>query len=194
MSLPKIEDTMQTPPGGWRYEQPETGTVLTASGYVELCGKIKIHRAANGLSQNDPEMDVRGYICAKYPDLCKIPPTYEEKTSFGVGDVRAFLNTVVEAVKRRGEDAFVSMAEADRRAAICVTCPLNKTIPGCYGCASLAPLIVEAVSGRSSKWQGKLRQCGICGCALAAKVHLTRGLIFETQAKEYAFPSWCWLA
>ena len=193
MSLPRIEDTMQSPPGGWRYEQPETGFVVQGSGFVDLCAKIRLHRASISTPAGDPASDIHAWVCAKYPDICKIPPTSAEKTSFSVADVKAFLDAVREIGIKKGGTAFVPQEEADRRAAICIQCPHNKKIPGCYGCESIGKFVVLAIGNRASKWSDKLRQCAICGCSTEAKVHVSKEVILQTQAKDYVFPAWCWL-
>ena len=190
-----LEDTLETPPGGWRYEQPETGIVLTSSGgFRGLCKVVRLHREANGLPEGDPALDVHVYLCSKYPDRCRRDViVIVEKTGFDIRDVKAFLATVSAAIDRRGTDAFVDLEESDRRAAICMTCPYNKKLPGCFGCQSVGRIVVGIIGDRASKWQGRLLQCSICGCANEAKVHLNKDLILETQAKDYVFPEWCWL-
>lgn len=189
---PKIDDVMQSPPGGWRYEQPETGVVVQAMSLQELEAKVKIHRKSNDLATGDPVADIHAWICAKYPDRCKRPPVVE-KTSFGLGDVVAFLKAAAEATKKGGT-AFVTPEEAERRAAVCIQCPLNKHIPGCYGCKSIADFVFQTIGSRRSKWQGSLFQCGVCGCSNEAKVWLDKSIIQQTQAKDYVFPEWCWLS
>ena len=190
---PQIDDTMTSPPGDWRYEQPETGVVLRAGNFRDLCRNIRVHRESNGLPAGTPAEDVHAYFCEKYPEICKIQQEVIEKTGLGVRDVQAFLATVTEIVTKRGADAFVDQAEMDRRAAICVSCPHNKTL-GCVGCAGIAGLVFKAIGGKVSKYDGALRQCGVCGCSLQAKTALKIDLIRQTQAAAYVFPEHCWLA
>lgn len=186
----RIVDTMQTPPGGWRYEQPETGYVMTSGSLAGLISKIQEHRKGNAIEAGDPERDVHEFICAKSPELCMRQTAIIEKPGLGLEDVRAFAETVKAIVAKRGEGCYVESEQAEKRAAVCVSCPHNKRLPGCTPCQGIANLVSL---NRETSRDDSLKQCAVCGCFLSSKVHLTNEVILETQAKDYTFPDWCWV-
>lgn len=187
----RITDTMATPPGGWRYEQPETGYVMRSGSLRGLVALVRAHREGNGLTVGDPEQDIHEWLCAMHPEICRRETAIIEKPGIGFSDVQAFVATVTELIKRKGDRSFVGKDEAERRASVCITCPHNKSLPGCGPCKGIASLVTL---NRETSKDDSLKQCAICGCFLATKVHLDRDLIRETQAKDYVFPDWCWLS
>ena len=189
-----VTDTSVTPPGGWRYVQPETGFEFAASTLRELVKKVATHRKSNGLAAGDPSADIQDFVCAQLPigsESCShvIEGDYALKTHFTMEDVKRFIQAAVSALRGRG---LVDQTEAERRAALCASCPLNTTVKGCWRCKGLAEWLFKLIGARTTAHASRLNQCGVCGCAIKAKIWLPQD-VAQKVSEGYTFPSWCWL-
>lgn len=192
----KLADKSLSPPGGWKYTQPETGVLFTGVTYLQMRDKVFRHRRSNGLDV-DP-----GWVERFEEDFCEqnrlvgtqwCPiegATPKAERHLGVADIRRFLNTAREAIASGG-DVFVEQEEADRRAAICAACVNNAEIPGCFGCNGLRKLISKVRGSRTTASEDKLRHCTVCYCTNSVKVWLKEEVIDSTGLQ---FPPHCWLA
>lgn len=88
----------------------------------------------------------------------------------------------------------VDQAEADRRAAICVTCPLNQSsyLPGCGGCTDLAARIFSFIGNKTTVHGASLKSCGHCGCQLSVLVFAPLEAIVPNESELPPPPSFCW--
>lgn len=88
----------------------------------------------------------------------------------------------------------VSPEEANRRAAICVGCPLNRVVGGCLGCIKFADIVATANGSRSTEFDEKLENCLVCGCSNKAQVWLPLEFLHTDKHKErnHQFPDHCW--
>jgi len=189
-----VRDTTVSPPGGWRYIQPETGFEFTASTLREVVKRVTAHREANGLAIGDPSADIQDFVCAQLPlgsEDCihVIEGDYAVKTKFTMDDVKRFIQAAVAALGSRG---LVDQPEAERRAAICASCPLNTNVKGCWRCRGLAEWLFKLIGARTTAHGSRLNQCGVCGCAIKAKIWLPLD-VAQQVSEGYTFPSWCWL-
>jgi hypothetical protein len=189
-----VTNTSVTPPGGWRYVQPETGFEFAASTLRELVKKVTSHREANGIDVGDPSADIQDFVCAQLPvgsETCShvIEGDYALKTHFTMEDVKRFIQAAVSALAGRG---LVDQTEAERRAALCASCPLNTTVKGCWRCKGLAEWLFKLIGARTTAHASRLNQCGVCGCAIKAKIWLPLD-VAKRVSEGYTFPSWCWL-
>ena len=132
-----FQDTTVMPPGGWRYIQPETGFEFTASTLRVVIQKVAEHRRANGLPVGDPSAEIQDFVCAQLPigsENCMHEidaGDYALKKHFTMEDVKRFIQAAISALGSRG---LVEQPEAERRAALCASCPLNTTVGGCWRC------------------------------------------------------------
>jgi hypothetical protein len=55
------------PPGGWAYEQAETGFVFHGSCLQELAEKIRLHRESNNIPLGDIESEIQEQIISRAP-------------------------------------------------------------------------------------------------------------------------------
>jgi hypothetical protein len=63
-----LRDTRTTPPGGWRYVQPETECAMQAATLGELTGLVQAHRIYKGLDPRglgEISADIQRQICAR---------------------------------------------------------------------------------------------------------------------------------
>jgi hypothetical protein len=188
-------DPTVTPPGGWRYIQPETGLEFRDSTRRLLARKVAEHREANGIEVGDVVGDIDDFVCANLPVGCdNCEPIYPNedialKQKFNIDDVRRFIESALAALGNRG---LVGQATADARAKICSTCPLNQDVSGCWWCRGLAEKLFTLIGARTTVHAARLKQCGVCGCSLKAKIWLPQD-VAQKVSEGYKFPSWCWL-
>jgi hypothetical protein len=175
--LMQLRETLITPPGGWRYEQPETGVVIRATTLKELHDRVVVHRRNNDLNTDKTLSDIHNYLCASGAE-CFDTPQGSDLPSVTV-------NTVLSALKTMS-GGMLGSTEAGRRAEICKTCPMNVEIKGCFGCRNIIPTITKHILGKQTFGLEK-RGCKVCGCSLSAKVW------FESTTPGN-YPSWCWAA
>jgi hypothetical protein len=172
-------------PNEWRYVQPETATVFNGFSYWELEEKVQKHRKAMGLDLAE------GWRERFQDDLCRqneeVPchgrtPSLEQR-KLTLEDLRRFMTTVSQW---NGE--LVPREEAERRAKICVDCPKNQSVRGCWGCAGLLKQVVGFLQGKKGTTvDSALESCGVCGCVLRAKVWMP----LNTEDR-LEYPSHCW--
>jgi len=189
-----VKDPSVMPPGGWRYVQMETDFEFSASTLRGLVQKVTAHRAANGLPAGDPRAEIEDFVCAQLPlgsEDCThvIEGDYALKTHFTMEDVKRFLQAAVSAL---GSEGLVDSEIAERRASVCAACPLNTSVSGCWRCKGLAEWLFRLIGARTTAHASRLNQCGVCGCAIKAKIWLPQS-VARKVSDGYTFPSWCWL-
>lgn len=181
----KVTRPFQGTANDWRYVQPETAGVFTGFSYWELLEKVRKHRSAMGLDLAE------GWEARFQDDLCRqnelVPcagrPVNSETRQLTLHDLRRFMNSIANW---NGE--LVPREEAERRAKICVSCPKNQSVRGCWGCAGLLKQVVGFLQGqKGTTMDPALESCGVCGCVLRAKVWMP---LNTEDGLEY--PSHCW--
>lgn len=200
--MKKLKDIQFSPPGGWHYEEPSTGRVFKSIVKSNLISEVKNHRISEGIPVGDVVGDVEHFICVKnsekWPDLCLEESGYADvpvKSKYTVSDVRAFGESIAHTLKSGG---VVSKEEANRRASICLGCKLNTTVEGCTSCSKIASFIYGILGARADDlaYKERLQQCGNCGCALAAKVWISKQELKSNQqvaGKLDSYPTHCWM-
>jgi len=117
-------------------------------------------------------------------------PTAPRKTT--AADVRRFISTVARAAMTL--QPLESQGEANRRAHICATCPLNVPIEGCEVCKSALRKVSEYIGDRKVDDCNLLQGCGVCGCELRLAVWVN--LRAQQEAMDLPtnalFPNHCW--
>ncbi len=76
--MPLLKDTRTTPPGGWRYTQPETALEMRGNSLPELIGTVTAHRKYKGLERTfdyEVSIDIQRQICAALPGDFAHPET-----------------------------------------------------------------------------------------------------------------------
>ena len=183
------------PPGGWRYTQKETGELISANTHTELISKVRVHRRTNGLTiPADLAKEVEQQICewagSSYCANIDLAVSRERSASLTWGDIvkgtRILASWVMSGTPR------VNEAEAERRAEICVACPMNIPAPGCVACAGSK--LTRGLIGGKTKHDKKLKNCGICKCVNRAQVWLPLDVLSRSldSAQYQALPDFCW--
>lgn len=199
--MKKLRTPQFTPHCGWTYEEPSTGVVFSNILRDGLVAAVTQHRINNGIPVGDVAADIEQFICRKleakgFAGECEegsdLPPA--TKNGFTVSDVKSFGNSVAHVFKNGG---VVSQAEATRRAGICAQCkPYNVKVSGCTGCAQITSFVFKIIGAKKTPYDHLLKQCGNCGCPLAAKVWITKQDLLERQQvaeNMETYPDHCWM-
>ena len=210
------------PPGGWQYEDPDTGltygfkysvsgrkNVQTVDDIVRALAEDRSIRDVPMLPENIEKLIVH-YNCMKLDDATRAKECFGAKPTFNKAETRSVLPTE----KRRqpfnlrvlfsGMQVFttwvsagmplVSKEEANRRAAICVACPMQADVPGCRTCSRMARTIMRMQPKAKTQHDRRLKNCMICKCVNQAQVwapekYLSIGVTDDMMEQ---FPSECW--
>jgi hypothetical protein len=197
----RFADLSVTPPGGkYPYTQlPETGFRFAEIDFESLLRVVKDHRKANSIPIGS---NFRAEIeDASAREILQLFPNYEgvidetgtraisKGRGIDLSDIRSFLN-VMSGWLAKGLQ-FVDQSEAERRADICVRCPMNVDIPACFGCSGVTATVAAIKGNHSTSKDDRLRVCGACKCNLQTKVFFPKDVL-KRDGVEY--PSNCWLS
>lgn len=176
---------------GWFYPVEQTKVVLVSVGWKTLVKETREHLRGNDLPvPPDLNEQMMAWYCSTVGGVaCGEPPPVAPH------DLRAlaerFLRTAKKFVFDGGQK--VPQEEAERRAAICATCPKNTHADWCSGCflTSLTASAVKMVSGWTTSQDAKLQSCSVCGCRLSLKTHLSLESM-RYRELDGLWPDHCW--
>lgn len=189
-----------TPPDGWTFTQPETQTRLESQDSLEeLTGIVIEHRRYKGLEPTDAEtvrLEIQRQICAQMPPgVCRgepgedYQPMEDQSRRLTLEKIQSFSLSIFEWI--RGGGQLVDEEESQRRAKICLGCPLNKAPHSC-SCAPLWLFLKTLIPNRRKI--DNLHICGICGCVNGVKVLMPLDVLKASVAgRDLRFPSHCWM-
>lgn len=193
----RLKDRSLVPPGQFRFTH-ETGFTSTAPTYDDWVAEAKKHRKANNL---DIPLD---FVAKMEDQLCGlIPPDRCERdegdpagwvdTNFSWADFREGMGIFTEWGSQGAP--LVEEKEAERRAHLCVACPLNVNVSGCATCHKIASYLTGAVAEKKTPYADNLRACAICHCSLQAMVWFPMDLLAsrETADRQAVRPNFCWV-
>lgn len=183
------------PPGGWRYKHPETGWWTTGGHFDDLVSKAVQYRKDNHLPVGTNfEDDVQHQLCGPLgPEWCAGALPALHPGGFTFKALIQGTKTLVDWALNGGQ---VSLDEADRRAVVCSTCPMNQDSQGCETCNSeqVADLVAKMAFKGEIPHGRYLRSCAICQCKLAIKVRVPLDIIQRNMPddQQNALPDFCW--
>jgi hypothetical protein len=180
------------------FEDMDNGIVVKGQTLKLLVTRYKSELEARGLPvPEDIIQKVLENICRKAPDACIFSDGRQVdsnlKKQFTIQDVKAFIKSVEGTIKSGG---VVDQATAEERTNTCMRCPYNTALAGCEGCSGVANIVFRVIGARKTDNMGYLKQCGICGCSLKAKVWVPQDTVKQTaqvQDNMNDFPDWCWV-
>lgn len=187
----KIKRKDWTPYCGWVYIVPETGVGLDAGSFRELIHKVKVHYRSNriGLPSHISEL-IEEFICLKAPEACDGVIKFKLPTKNALENgTRAYADMLV-----KGEEAFVSEDEANRRASICSHCGHNRGSWGCIVCYTAFKTFMLFSKGRKTKFVTSLNACDICKCFNEVQCWCNDDIIRHASKNLNVedFPDECW--
>lgn len=200
----RFKNRQHTPPSGFRFKHPTTGMEISARQYDQWHDKIQEHCEGNNLPPVDP-------LDAEHQNCGRLPKTAAQMFCVSDGDPN---DVAYEALRLTAFDVargtatiasfklsgvpLVPQEEAERRAAICATCPCNTPFRmPCGGlCGELKTIVEEVVGSQKTSKDEQLFQCSVCRCFLGAKVFLPLDALkkWESESLHEKYPaSWCWM-
>jgi hypothetical protein len=182
-----------TPPGGWRFTDPNSGLVSEANIFPDLLQKVHQHRRNNNFLPLT-ESEIEDIVCrsltpAAQAEFCTDGARIPDAVPWT--KVAEFIKTAAAWVAHR--DAYVPQEEAERRAAICAGCPYNRGIAGnCAACHATVNALRTAVLKKATRYDDKLKACALCGCDNKLTVHVPLKAL-ETVSHDFSLAQpWCW--
>ena len=192
----RIKDKNTVPPGGYRFTEPTTRCVLTASTMDGLIRAVCGYRKANGYGQStDTRGEIEQQMCESFDPHtrafnCRDSEYPAPLTAVGWQHVASFIKVLAKFVTDRPE--FVPQEEAERRAEICLVCPYNVPLAGCGVCRAGIEEAMGFLGGRETSRDAGLRACGVCGCSNRAQVHIPLDVLRAGVRGDAKFPPNCW--
>lgn len=192
--MARLKSSREVPPGGWKYVERETGQRFESDDYDHLVADVRRHREYKGLPVDDLDGLIQSQICLGLsttecqPDKGEDYRPVTNLTQKLTADMALSANKAL-LVWLKGGFELVDQAEADRRAAICRTCPYNTPASGC-SCHGIYRMIEFLTP--SARRQPGLSVCMCCGCSLQAKVNLPAAAVSASLSPSVVTPVWCW--
>lgn len=209
-SLLKLRVTNETPPGGYRYTDPNDGYMIGPYDNREIWLKyVEKHKRDNGYPvDEDWRQQAEDQLARLLPIGWGFYDTGQEFTDtidarLKGGDIMNGTRVMLELVRRVAafklfglDSPFVSKEVATERAMICSRCPFNIPVTGCFSCTGISEIIEEMSGGYTTPYDDMLRSCGICKCSNKAQVRvegvvLKEGVTSE-QRRLFETTLWCW--
>jgi hypothetical protein len=204
MKLVLREKDIVPPGGGYYLVDPDTNRTIFKTNLRSCVDEWRAHRLANNLPI---PIDIQGaaedLICQQlakkgFGDKCArsdgsyLPHTTRLRVVFD--DLARGTLTIMQHVLSGRQT--VDQPEADRRAAICVTCDFNVEPQDCGGCKSklIAEVVKQVVGGAKTPFDDRLKSCYWCGCFNAAQVHVKLDYLQRHLPEDLneSLPNHCW--
>ncbi len=151
----------------------EGDSVIEAGTFDAMLSKVRSYRYDNGGDLAPGWENRLGTLVVEQNPIatkhCSVEPKYANyRYKITGGNVMNFLRTMTDFLSNGG--SFVDSTEADRRSAICASCPHNNEAKGCSVCLSIARRVSTLIKGKTSSHDADLKNCDRCGCELKAKI------------------------
>lgn len=192
-----LKNLSQSPPGNWTFRHPSgfTSSAVTFSSLVSKVVQYRSNSREPRVSEgfNRVADEVEDHICKRLSPEDQVAHCATGfSTPHGIHwtEVVRFLKTLA----KWAGSGFVKVepSEAERRAAICVNCPLNVGMRGCAICKlTVGGLRSQVLADSSTSHDDKLLACGVCGCDNKAQVHVPLDVL-KAGSRELNYPDWCW--
>ena len=200
----KISDRSTPPPGGWYWVEPTTQRIFKHYARDAFFEQIRDHRLAQGIPIEPGWQEViEDQMCREHPEwgreVCLRTERYGERRPFSLAAMQSFINVMVSWIggMLMGREVFVPQKEAERRAAICMTCEFNAPLPGsCGACAQKIAQALTIIGSRKTEFDDSLGACALCSCALKVAVHMPleaqQAGLSEDLKDEFRRVKYCW--
>lgn len=197
-------DKTSTPPGDWRIVVPQTGVKFQSYDYRTIRNKYMNHLAGNNIPlPPEWEAEFLSEMCKQnnWGTKCKrVDSKKVQRRRLSLTAVLSFLNMmkVWAGSALSGKPAFVTQAEAERRATICASCPMNATLQ--FSCGACMGAVISLLSGilgkRKTERDSELGACLVCSCSLKAAVHIPVEIqkegLSEELKRDFENIEYCW--
>ena len=181
---------------GFFYHVEATNTVFVRYGWRDLAKSVQEHLTGNGIEiPVNLGLIMQEAFCQHRPDLCvDRDPDSEAKISAFQMMKRFYKSAVVPYLAGQ----LVDQEEANRRAAICATCPKNtdKIVEFCVSCStrSLVGHINQFLTSRHTPSDPLLKNCSVCHCLLPMKIWIRKEDMDEPELRDkWPTDHPCWM-
>lgn len=190
-----VSRDIESPRGGWKLTVEQTGVTITAPFYTILRRKVASHMRANGIPLGD---NFDGWCedaaCRESGHGRPFCGEQEARPDgmmphLNLAMAKRFIETMARVVKER---RFVDRDEAERRAAICRSCPLATSIGGCKGCSAVFRTMERALKHDPIEMPASQEFCGACGCVVRLKVLIPNDILDSAEAVRPPYWEGCW--
>ena len=188
-------NTNLVPRGGWSVEIEGAGPPIVANHFSLFVKEIGKRLIANGLDKHGWREEALDLMCRQRPDIPCEDKEVQARAVTG-DDVKRFVKTLYEAWEQGAKP--VSIEEQERRAAICMECPMRGTVSCMGGCGALARALSDLTMGGSARNLPELHKqsCLICGCELSSltmyPMEVLRAVDEKINFKTTEYPPNCW--
>ncbi len=173
------------PPGGFHWIEKHNGAEIRITGdsVDNTAANLEKYRLTNGIPLGDPRKEIADFICKSWPHFCNDNENRFLNEGQRVGSAAALATRVAQWVTRLwniGADNFVRDQEAQRRAEICTSCPMNADFRagGCSSCVQGTDrLAFTWLTGKilpDQKLWHSLKACRATGAHLQAGVFASK--------------------
>jgi hypothetical protein len=187
-------------PSGGTYTIVDRLTRIQSSGstFETLLNNVGRTRVAIGaVSGLDLRTEVEDWVCDAYPGDCTgVDMNIPRKINLGLSDIMHGTRMLLKI--KMAKDPLVDLAEAERRGAICKTCPYNqKFAKPCSGwCPELATLVRDIIGNQGTYYDQFLHGCAICRCflpsAIWVKLDLQCSVLDDNVKNQFKAVPNCW--
>lgn len=180
--------------GSYDLNLKEQGLVGSGTTFDMLLTNIIAYRKANGLEigLGLEDMIEQALCTGKYSHECEQRDAAAPDPAKRIGWRTVLAGTKVMLRHWLAGKPLESQAEAERRAEICSRCPWNLDISwSCGGpCAEFKDFVERQVGAPKTKYDDRLRNCGICSCYLSSAIFvpldMQYSVLTEEQKKQFA--------
>jgi hypothetical protein len=164
--------------------------------FDNLVHNVRLHLSSNDLHVPlELESIIEDYICCNVPQsFCVGEAPQHQARYFSLSKIRDFTKIMagigISAARGVNEQSLVDQQEAERRGAICQSCPLNDR-KRCTVCTGLAAFAKTLMGKRTTSYDGVLGTCAKCGCLTSVKIWIQLKVLRNTTQHQY--PEHCWL-
>ncbi len=178
------------PPNGYLFRERD-GSVHRGLSWKDVKKKVKEYRERNNIPVGDVWEEIMTQQCASSPGLCRdSDPGPVRVVNDGLTFNKKVIGWLAWALgqKRLNDWALVDEDEVDRRAAICASCPMQKSLnESCGACLETIRTSRKVLlDGKKPKYQN-LQPCAPLEEDCASSVHA----ILEPKV-SHALPGNCW--
>lgn len=173
-----------TGPASFHFKDPDTGLTYQEKSKEDLILRINSYRSQNKLEKIELlSFVLENYWCSLRENIGKCVPVQTKRGILG------YIKGGIALAKAVMYSKFCTLAEASRRADICIKCPHN-VIP--TNATWLNQKIYHMIGDdKKTPVDEYLGECEICSCPLKAKVHIGEEIILDKDT-ENKLPDYCW--
>jgi hypothetical protein len=194
MTMLKLRKKHVTPPGGYRYHDPDLNMNFSANTLATLVSNVATTRKINS-KETIPNLAeiIEDSICQVIPQSFVLgEKDMKQRQYMPLSVVKIATETFLTDWRISGRQ-YASREETNNRAEICTKCPENRVNKACLGCRGLTPW-VKNWTQRSTGLDDDLLICNCTAVMNVAAIHPDKSYIVSCTTKQQLgnMPDTCW--